>query len=363
MKSIPPKLSLAKLWRSPRREGTREGLELMDRNERTADFPPEVISKLRELVTPFLLRAYPEPEKLYQKLVQWLAVPREWILLTMGADGGLRSVFETFVEPGDEVVSVSPSYAMIPVYCGLSGAVARPVPFNEDLSLPLERILDEITDKTKVVLLANPNQPIERVYSETECQTLLEKCLRHEALLVMDEAYHHFCDVTALPSIKRYGNLIVARTFSKAFGIAGVRLGYLVSQPENIWNLSKVRPMYETHSLAIAIGTYLLENDHLMKSYVGEVKESVRFLRSALQGLGLPAYGKWSNSVLVAFPFEIPALQIGRALREQGFLVRVETTAPLSNHLRITVGTMEQTSRFLHLFEKIVANCKAHPVS
>lgn len=354
MKFVPPRPDLEKVQRVPHAVASRQGLEAMDRNERTSDFPRGVMADLRRLLTPYLFRAYPEPEPLYQKLAAWLELPREQILLTAAADGGLRSIFDTFIQPGDEVVSVSPSYAMIPVYCGLTGAVLHAAPFEPDLSLPIEPILERIGSRTKLVLLANPNQPIERVYDESELRTLLDACERTGALLVMDEAYHHFCPVSAVSFLSKSRNLVVVRTFSKAFGIAGLRIGYLLSRPENIAHLNKVRPMYETHSFAIAVALYLLDHPGLVHSYVAEVRESLEFLRHGLQGFGFKPHGRWANSLLLSLPAGLSAPRIGAALREKGFCVRVDATPPLSNHLRITVGPMEQTQRFLHTLELIL---------
>ncbi len=341
--------------RTPHSRQTRQGFEAMDRNERTADFPPDVMEQIRNLITPFLLRAYPEPEPFYEKLGRWLGFPREMLLLAPGADGVLRAIFETFVEPGEEVLHAVPSYAMVPVYCNLSGAVSRTLVFHEDLSLPLEQILEAINPRTKLVVLANPNQPIERLYTQAECRSLLARCREHQALLVLDEAYHPFCDETALPLVKEYENLIIVRSFSKAFGLAGLRLGYGVSTRENVLELNKVRPMYEANSCALAIAGYLLDNDHLMRSYVAQAGESRRFLREALENRGVPAQGRYGNSVLVTLPPDLSAPEVGKELRRKGFLVRAESTPPLSNHLRITVGPLEQAQRFLAAFENIVA--------
>lgn len=354
MKFVPPRPHLQRVQRTDHVSTSRKGFDAMDRNERTSDFPPGVLEDLRRLLTPYLLRAYPEPEPLYQKLAAGLRLPREQILLTGAADGGLRSIFDAFVQPSDEVVSVFPSYAMIPVYCGLMGAVLHAAPFEPDLSLPIERILERIGNRTKLVLLANPNQPIERVYEKSELQALLAACERAGALLVMDEAYHHFCPITAAPLLAANGNLVVVRTFSKAFGIAGLRIGYLLSQSENILYLNKVRPMYETHSFAIAAALYLLNHEELLNSYVAEVRESLEFLRLNLQDLGFKPHGRWTNSLLVPLPTHLPAPRVGAALRAKGFLVRVDTTPPLSNHLRITIGPMEQARRFLTALQEIL---------
>lgn len=340
--------------RVPHASGTREGLEAMDRNERTADFPPAVMEEIRRLITPFALRAYPEPEAFYRQLAQWLEVPREQLLLSAGADGAFRMIFDAFVEPGDEVVHAVPSYGMFPVYCELSDAVSQPVTFNEDLSLPLEKILEAITPKTKLVVLANPNQPIERLYTPAECRQLLDRCKRQGALLVMDEAYHHFCDETALPLLKDTEHLVVVRTFSKAFGLAGLRLGFLASSTENVRRIEQFRPMYEAHSVALAIGGYLLKNDQLMKEYVAQVKEARQFLVEALKNLQILAFGQWGNSVLAALPKEISSTEIAAELKKKRFLVRAEKTPPLSNHLRITLGTLEQAHRFFDALKPFV---------
>ncbi len=342
------------IQRTPHSEETREGFLPFDRNERTVDFSPKVMEEIRRLVTPFSLRAYPEPEAFYRQLAHWLGMPRERLLLSGGADGAFRMIFDAFVKPGDEVVHAVPSYGMFPVYCNLAEAVSRPVVFKEDFSFPLEEILDAINPKTKLVILANPNQPIERVYDENECRRLLDRCRHHGALLVMDEAYHHFCDLTALPLLKEHQNLVVVRSFSKAFGIAGLRLGFLLSSKENVQRIEQFRPMYEAHSLALAVGGYLLKNDHLMREYVAQVKESRKFLLDALKGLRIPGYGKWGNSILAALPPGIHAVEAAAELKKKGFLVRAESTPPLSNHLRITLGTLEQTRRFFAAFEETV---------
>ena len=354
-KPVSPKAHLASIARVPHPAHTREGWELMDRNERTGDFPPEVMRELRELISPFALRAYPEPEPLYQKLAAWLGVPRETVLLTMGADGALKAIFEVFVDAGEEIVGAWPAFAMYPVYCQMVGARWTPVPFHEDLTLPLGEIVEQITDRTKLVVLANPNQPVERAYDDAELRTLVERCVRHGAILVMDEAYHHFCPYTALPLLGDYPNLFVVRSFSKAFGIAGLRLGYCVSHQDHITALNSVRPIAEVHAVAVAVGGYLLDHLELMTAHVAEVNATRAFLRDACGRLGLPALGQWGNWLTVPLPSARPAQEVALTLRERGFLVRAEAGGPPPNHLRVTGGGRRQAERFLAAFEEIMA--------
>jgi len=347
-----PKPRFDKVTRHTRPAETRKGCELMDRNERTVEFPPEVVEEFRKRITSFTLRASPEPEPLYERLAAWLGLSREMLLLTMGSDAALRMAHECYAGEGDEALSLSPSFALFPVYAGIAGAEPVRVPFRDDLSLPLEEILKAITPRTRVVALANPNQPIERVFTPGETRALLEACKKAGAMLVMDEAYHHFCDATALPLLKDHDNLIITRTFSKAFGLAGLRLGFMVSRPENIRNLAKLRPMYDVHSVAVEAGLYMLENPEIMLDYVRQTREGIAALKEGFGKLGIQTFGGQSNSILAALPAGLSAAECAQALKRKGFLVRAESEPPLTNHLRITAGPREQAQRLLTAFEQ-----------
>lgn len=343
---------LNKVTRCNRPAETRKGSELMDRNERTVEFPPQVVEDLKKRLTEFTLRASPEPEPLYEKLAAWLGLSRDMLLLTMGSDAALRMAHECYAGEGEEAVSLSPSFALFPVYAGIAGAKSVQVPFRADLSLPLEDILKAITPRTRIVALANPNQPIERLFTTEETRKLLEACKRVGAMLVMDEAYHHFCDATALPLLKEYDNLIVTRTFSKAFGLAGLRLGFLVSRSENIQYISKLRPMYDIHSVAVEAGLYMLEHEEIMLDYVRQTREGIAALKEGLAKMGIKTFGGSSNSILAALPAGLSSAECAKALKRKGFLVRAESEPPLANHLRITAGPREQAQRLLTAFEQ-----------
>ena len=349
-----PKPRLNKVTRCARPAETRRGHELMDRNERTVEFPPEVVEEIRKRITDFTLRASPEPEPLYEKLAEWLGISRDMLLLTLGSDAALRMAHECYAGEGDEALSLSPSFAMFPVYAGIAGAESRRVPFRDDLTLPLEDILGAINPRTRVVALANPNQPIERVFTPEETLRLLEACKRVGAMLIMDEAYHHFCDATALPFLRDHDNLVVTRTFSKAFGLAGLRLGYAVSRPQNIEALSKLRPMYDVHAVAVAAGLYLLEHEEVMLDYVRQTREGIAALKEGFGKMGIRTHGGESNSLLVALPAGLSPAECSKALKRKGFLVRAESEPPLANHLRVTAGPREQAQRLLAAFEQAV---------
>lgn len=339
---IEPKPPLRQIRRISHPIKSRSGKVPLERNERTIDFPQEILEDLRSLITGFTLRAYPEMDEFYEALAQWSAFPAEQLLATEGADGALKRVFETYVSQGDEVVVLSPSYAMYPVYCQMMGAKMRTLGFDQNLHLAFETVLASVTPGTRLLALVNPNQPIESCFSLEQMRELAALCAKQETLLLVDEAYYHFCRITAAPLIKDFDNLIVARSFSKAFGLAGLRIGFLIAQPPVIEALRALKPIYEINHLNAAIAAYFLKRPQIMQSYVETVDAGRKVLTQFFEARGMVHHGEHSNTLLVKLPSEVPAPELAAELGKQGWLLRAETAAPTTNHLRITLGPADQ---------------------
>lgn len=352
---ILPKEPLRKIERIAHPVKSRAGKVTLERNERTMDFSPEVLEDLRQLVTGFVLRAYPEMDEFYAALSEWSGFPADHLLATDGADGGLHRVFAAYVSEGQEVVVLSPSYAMYPVYCQMYGARMRALTFNEKLELPFESVLASITPGTRLLALVNPNQPIESCYTLDELRILSERCVANGTLLLVDEAYYHFCDITAAPLVKAFDNVVVVRTLSKAFGLAGLRIGYVIAAPHTIKAMRALKPIYEINHLNAAIATYFLKRPRIMEEYVAAVRAGRTVLESFFARQGCPVHGRHSNTVLVRLPERLSAETVTGALREAGWLIRAETKPPASNHLRITVGPANQMREFCSRLEPYFA--------
>lgn len=348
---IAPKPSLRHIERIAHPIASRGGKITLERNERTVDFPPSVMEDLRALMTGFVLRAYPEMDGFYEALAQWSGYAIDELLATDGADGGLHRVFATYVSQGDDVVILSPSYAMYPVYCQMYGATPRVLRFNEQLQLPFEQVLEAASPGTRLIALVNPNQPIECCYSAAQLRQLAARCAEHEILLLVDEAYYHFCDITAAPLIREYDHVIVARTFSKAFGLAGLRIGYLMAVPSTIKALRALKPIYEINHLNAAIATYFLKRPHLMEDYVSAVRAGRAVMAAFCARAGWSVHGRHSNTILVGLPPEVLATRVTAELFAMGWLVRAETQGATPNHLRITLGPPEQMQELCALLE------------
>ena len=354
---VEPRKHLKKVHRVVDRRPSRLEFVRLDRNERTIGFPKTLLDEIFSNIHPDFLSAYPQPEPFYIKLAKWLNINRGNLLLASGSDSAIKDIFETYVESGDEVIMVLPSYDMYPVYCDMYDGIKREINFKSDFELSIENILNAINPKTKLVALINPNQPIIREYTERELIEILEKSQKNNAVVLVDEAYHHFNPHSALPLIEKFDNLLITRTFSKAFGIAGLRLGYIISQPENIVNVMKVKPAFEANAMALKVGEYLIDHDDIMKSYVKDVDEGRKYLVEELKKLSLRVFSGKSNLLLLQLPDNIAADGIVNRLKEKGFLVRGKFNEPPlnTNHfIRITLGPKNQMMDFTKVFKEIL---------
>lgn len=352
---IEPKRKVKELYRTPpdfldSRAGS---VFRLDRNERTTPFPHKHLKKILSNIDPDEIAAYPELEPFYRKLSNWLKIRRSQVLLTSGSDTGIRAVFEVYVEEGDEVIILSPTYGMYAVYISMFGAVKREIGYDEDLSLPVERVLDAINNYTKLIALANPNHT-GTVLSEEALREIIASANKHGAMVLVDEAYFHFYGGTMLPCIDKYDNLIVLRTFSKAFGIAALRVGYLVSAEENISNLYKVKLTHEITGLAARFGQYLIDNPSIMEDYVADVRAGVAFLTEEFNGLGIETPPTHTNFLYANLAGGVDGKELIRMLREKNFYISGPfMKAPFNNHIRVTVGPVWQMRLFFEEFRII----------
>lgn len=348
---ILPKVALRGIERIAHPVKSRLGKVTLERNERTVDFPPEVVEDVRSLVTSFVLRCYPEMDDFYEALARWSGFAPEQLLATDGADGGLHRVFATYVSEGQNVVIFSPSYAMYPIYCQMYGAKVQELTYDEKMELAFDTVLASAAPGTRLIALVNPNQPIESCFTEDQIRRLAERCAAFGILLLVDEAYYHFCDITAAPLVREFDNVVVARTLSKAFGLAGLRIGYLIAAPSVIIALRALKPIYEISHLNAAIAAYFLSRPQIMENYVNAVRAGRERAARFFASYGCQVHGRHSNTILVSLPSHLSAPTVSEALRAAGWLVRAETRAPASNHLRITLGPPDQMKELCGMIE------------
>jgi len=217
--------------------------------------------------------------------------------------------------------------------------------FDRQWRVAPEMILERITNRTKIVALANPNNPTGTVLDEKVLVAIAQRAERHGALVLIDEAYYHFYKRTMLGYLPRFDNLVVTRTFSKACGVAGIRLGYAIGHPQVIASLNKVQPIDHVNVFAVQIGMYLIDHEDLIECYVRRTNAGKAYVLKALAAMGLAAVDSHANFVLVDLgPHKD---RIVRRLHDRRVHVGTALRLPFpSNHVRVTAGPIPVMRRF-----------------
>jgi histidinol-phosphate aminotransferase len=334
--------------------GNRDTLRL-DFNENTLACSPKVREALASISAGELTR-YPEREPVEAIVADDLCLAASHVALTNGVDEAIHVLFETFLEAGDELLLPVPTYTMYEVYASATDVTVVPVLAADDLQFPFERLLAAITPHTKVIAIANPNSPSGSVATRSQLQTIA-RCAPHAVVLV-DEAYFHFYGETIIDLIGALPNLMVARTFSKAYGMAGLRLGLLAGPVELMRWVRRVLSPYSVNSLALACLPPALADAAYIDWYVGEVLAARAEFESALDLAGVRRWPSRANFVLVKIgPRHKEFTQLMRAA---GILVRDRSSDPgCDGCVRITIGTRQQMQQAAAALNQTLATLRA----
>jgi histidinol-phosphate aminotransferase len=318
----------------------------LDWNEATRPPSPRVFARLRAFLDDGGLNWYADPtgRLLRQHLAGYVGRPYSQIQVFNGSDSALDHVVRTFVAPGDHVVLCAPCYDHFRVFAETAGARTEPVygtrgPFRVDA----RNLAEHVRPSTRIVYIANPGNPTGRLYSLPQLELISSRITC--GLLLVDEAYFEFSGATATSLLDVADNVVVSRSFSKAFGLAGLRCGYLVAHERVLSHVNRIRNGKEVNALAQAAAVAALEDLPAMRGYVEEVDEARSQLVGELRAAGREVIASPANYVLLRA--RDPAALV-RGLRRQGVHVRnVSRLRGLGDYVRVTVGTREQARRFL----------------
>lgn len=329
--------------------GGREGLRL-DFNENTVGCSPAVLAQLRA-PNPEDIAKYPEREPVEAVVAAHLGIDPGELLLTNGVDEAIHLLCETFLEPSDEVLIVVPTFAMYEISAAATGARVIAVPAGKDFAFPAKDLLARLSPRTRMIAVANPNNPTAAV---AEVADLLEIARRApQAALLVDEAYFEFYGETLLGQWQSFPNLFVARTFSKAYGMAGLRIGALAGNASHMAMVRKVSSPYNLNAVALKCLPTALSDGDYVQQYVSQVREGRERLQQEYRALGIPFWPSQANFVLARFGNSKTAFV--QAMRERGILVRDRSRDyGCDGCVRITLGTAEHTDRLLAALRETV---------
>jgi histidinol-phosphate aminotransferase len=328
----------------------RGGKLRLDFNENTSGCSPSARRALRALSSADV-SMYPEQETVRGRLARYFAVSPQELLLTNGTDDALHLLTDSFVERGDKVLIVEPTFAMYRFYSELAGAKITALRYDGALQFPTAEVLAALRRGPRVFFLANPNNPTGNVLSANELRRVLRAAIR--TIVVVDEAYFEYCEITALQWIRRYRNLIVTRTFSKAAGMAGLRLGCIFTHRDNAAVMRKAASPYPVNAAALAAALACAADKSFLRETVRDFKRSSAELIAGLRKLGIEQFPSAANFVLTNMGAR--GKEIAATLARRGILVR-DRSSDFGGlgYVRITVGTTAQTRRVLRALKEVL---------
>lgn len=334
----------------------RDGLRL-DFNENTLAPSPRVQQVLQRISASSLTK-YPERGHVEQIVAKHFGLAPESVLLTNGVDEAIHLVCETYLEPQDEVLIVTPTFSMYQLYAEATGATVRFVQADASLQFPRAALREAIRPETRLIMVATPNNPTGAVI---EPKVLLELAASApQAALFVDEAYYHFHGESVLRKSVTVPNLFVVRTFSKAYGLAGLRIGLLVGNPAAMGFIRKVSSPYNVNSIALECLPEALADEAYIAWYAEGVHKSREIAEHLLQRLGVPYWPSHANFILM----KIGHLhgELVQAMRRRNVLVRDRSRDPgCDGCVRITLGVVEQTQQGLEALEESLKEIGWHP--
>lgn len=320
---------------------------LCDLNENLAGCSPRVLAALRKMTTATVAR-YPDRIQGERAAAEFLRVAPEQVLLTNGVDEALHLICQTYLADGDEALIVTPTFGMYGVYAAATGARVIEVRANSDFSFPGERVLRAITPRTRFIALATPNNPTGAVIERYELLAIAKAA--PYAAVVVDEAYWEFHGETILDVAGEFANLFITRTFSKAYGMAGLRLGALIGNGSQIAGVRRLASPFNVNAAALACLPAALDREYV-SACVAEIQAGRERLAAALRDLGFHTWPSGGNFILARIGERVT--EFVAAMADNGVMVRDRSSEPGCNGcVRITVGPSA-------LVDQVIAAMKA----
>ena len=337
----------------------RTGLRL-DFSESTVGCSPRVLARLRSLDSELLAR-YPERAPVEKEVAGFLGLDPAQVLLTNGIDEAIHLLCSTYLDPGDEALIAVPTFAMYAIFAQAEGARVVEVRASDNFTFPAQDLLAQLSPRTRLIAVANPNNPTGAAVAGDVLIQIAQAA--PQAALLVDEAYFEFhgetlidrafIGQTFLGQTRQIENLFVARTFSKAYGLAGLRIGVLAGQARQMAMVRRVASPYNVNAAALAVLPEALQDQEYVGHYVAQVLSNRERLQQELGNLGLHYWTSHANFVLVRVgPVHAEFVQ---ALRDRGILVRDRHSDPgCEGCVRLTVGSDEHVQTLIGALRDVV---------
>ena len=319
----------------------------LDLNENPGGLPQHIINSALSKINPQFISQYPETLHFTKVLAEHIGTDIEHICITNGSAEAIRYVIQAFTSTEGRIVGVVPSYFMFQVYSEMYGRNFVKVPYNEDLTISIENIINELTDETQMLILLNPNNPMGNVYSDEEFDSLFDVCNEKQITLLIDEAYHYFYPKTFIKYALSNRRVLVTRTFSKLFSMAGCRLGYVVGHPDDIRYVQKYCTPHNTNAFAMLFAEEVLSTPGTLDGLIERFTMGRNYLISELDKYGYRHKGEAGNFIFIETKTDAKSI-VERMKTEKKILIKVyPNVGEFGDCLRVSIGEEQYMKIFV----------------
>jgi histidinol-phosphate aminotransferase len=332
----------------------------LDKNECTDPIMNDIVVQALSKIPPGAVFSYPDLDTLYSKIASFTDVLAENILITAGSDGAIRACFESCINSGDKIILTRPTFAMYEVYSKIYGADVTWLDYKSSPDGPILKADDIVEvinkEKPKMVCLPNPDSPTGTVFSLIDLERIIKTSEDVDALVLIDEAYYPLYPQSVAHLINKYKTLVVIRSFSKAWGAAGLRVGYAISNNKLITLIHKQRPMYEIGNVSVKTLEILLNYEEEMYSSVKRINDGKKYFQDSMRSVGLATYESFGNFVHVQFGKY--GSEIHKVLDDKVYYRKDFNNSCLKGYSRFSTTTIENFKPIIECITNVVKQYK-----
>ena len=341
---------ILKLTREKISFSSRKNFLRLDKNERVGEFSKKLINDFK--ISSFDLSAYPETGAIYKLLSKKLKIKLNQLLIVPGSEFGIRICLEHFcTKRKSKLIALEPTFGMVEAYSKLYNIKKINIPYNSSLKIDYNKLLKSIKKKTSLIIIANPNSPTGTIIEKEKLLEIIGKARKYNIPVLIDEAYNGFYNFSYIKYINKFKNLIILRTFSKSFGLAGLRAGYLISNKKIMEEIYKYKPMYEINSIACKIIELFLNNPLIEKKYISETNKGKIYFQNELKKIKIQYLKTFANFIHINLKNKKKLIE--KQLKLEKILTRKGPGVKgLDQFLRITLGPKKQMKEVVKVLKK-----------
>lgn len=325
----------------------------LDLNENPGGLPKEFIDSVLSEITPQFVAQYPETLHFTKVLADYLKTDIEHLCLVNGSAEGIRYIIQAFTSENGRIVGVVPSYFMFQVYSEMYGRDFVKIPYNEDLSMDIGNIIDQLTEDTQLLILLNPNNPMGNVYSNEEFEEILKVANEKQITVLVDEAYYYFYPNTFIRYALEGKHIFITRTFSKLFSMAGCRLGYVAGWPEGIKMVQKMCTPHNTNAFAMLFAEKILTAPEIIDGLIKNFQAGREYLISWLDAHGYQHKGEAGNFIFIKPKTNAQTITDGMKQDKKILIKTYEGVGNFGTCLRVSIGEKKYMERFTQALQEL----------